>query len=203
MGTIGGDNYGLSDALFSKTQRQVLSLLFGNPDKSFYTNEIVRFAGVGIGTVQRELGKLSKVGLLSIKKIGNQKHFQANRESPIFEELRGIVQKTFGLSDVLRSSLSDHRKKIKLAFIYGSIAKGTDKAGSDIDVMIVSDQLSYSEALETFSVVEEKLGRPLNPTIYKIDEFQNKIAAGNSFVTRVIKQKKLILIGSEDDIPAV
>ncbi len=203
MGTNGAGNYNLGDALFSKTQRQVLSLLFGNPDKSFYVKEIVRSAGVGVGTVQRELEKLSRVGLLTIKKIGNQKHYQANRESPIFEELKGIVQKTFGLADVLRNVLDDYREKIKAAFIYGSVAKGTDKSSSDIDIMIVSDELSYVEVLETFSVVETKLGRRLNPVIYNADEFQEKITTDNSFVTRVTNQQKIFLVGSENDITTV
>jgi predicted nucleotidyltransferase len=203
MGTNGAGNYNLGDALFSKTQRQVLSLLFGNSDKSFYVREIVRSAGVGVGTVQRELEKLSRVGLLTIKKIGNQKHYQANRESPIFEELKGIVQKTFGLADVLRNVLDDYREKIKAAFIYGSVAKGTDKSSSDIDIMIVSDELSYVEVLETFSVVETKLGRRLNPVIYNTDEFQEKITTDNSFVTRVTNQQKIFLIGSENDITTV
>ena len=203
MGTNGAGNYNLGDALFSKTQRQVLSLLFGNSDRSFYVKEIVRSAGVGVGTVQRELEKLSRVGLLTIKKIGNQKHYQANRESPIFEELKGIVQKTFGLADVLRNVLDDYREKIKAAFIYGSVAKGTDKSSSDIDIMIVSDELSYVEVLETFSVVETKLGRRLNPVIYNADEFQEKITTDNSFVTRVTNQQKIFLVGSENDITTV
>lgn len=200
MRTNASDTYSLGEVLFTKTQRQVLSLLFGNPDKSFYANEIVRFAEVGIGGVQRELEKLSQVGLLTITRIGNQKHYQANKKSPIYEELRGIVQKTFGLSDVLRNALADFRDRVKSAFIYGSIAKGTDRSGSDIDVMIVSDQVAYPEMLEAFSSIEAKLGRSVNPTIYKTDEFQKKIASDNSFVTRVMKQPKIFLIGSENDI---
>jgi predicted nucleotidyltransferase len=200
MGTKEIRTYSLGDALFSKTQRQIMSLLFGNPDKSYYANEIVRFAGVGIGGVQRELEKLSKVGLLTIEHIGNQKHYQANKKSPIFDELRGIVQKTFGVADVLRNVLSEYRNIVKAAFIYGSIAKGTDKSGSDIDVMIISDQLSYPEVLNSFSVIENKLGRTINPTIYKTEEFQKKITTDNSFVTRVMNQSKIFLVGSEDDI---
>jgi len=200
MGMNDVNIYGLGDALFSKTKRQIMSLLFGNPDKSFYANEIVRFAGVGIGGVQRELEKLSRVGLLTIEHLGNQKHYRANKKSPIFEELRGIVQKTFGLADVLKDTLSGFHSRVKIAFIYGSIAKETDRSGSDVDVMIISDQLSYPEVLEAFSVIEAKLGRPVNPTIYKTEEFQKKIASDNSFVTRVMKQPKIFLIGSEDDI---
>ena len=130
MGT-NAKTYSLSEVLFSKTQRQVLGLLFGHPEKSFYSKEIFRFAGVGIGSVHRELEKLSTVGLLTVEKVGNQKHYQANEKSPIFEELKGLIQKTFGLADVLKETLSAHSDIIKLAFIYGSVAKGTDRASSD------------------------------------------------------------------------
>ena len=203
MGTININTSGLADVLFSKTQRQVLSLLFGNPEKSFYANEIVRYAGVGIGSVQRELERLSNVGLLTIEKKGNQKHYTANRKSPIFEELRGIVQKTFGLADVLRKALDEFRDSVELAFIYGSVAKGTDRANSDVDVMIISDQLSYSEILASVAPIEANIGRPVNPTIYTTKEFRDKIQSDNSFVTRVVTQQKIYLIGSEDDIPTV
>jgi hypothetical protein len=143
MGTIEAKHTGLGEVLFSKTQRQVLGLLFGNPDRSYYANEIVRLAGVGSGTVQRELEKLSVAGLLSVKRVGNQKHYQADRQSPIFEELYGIVLKTFGVGDVLRLAMAELAGQIKVAFVYGSVAKGTDKSHSDIDVMIISEKLTY------------------------------------------------------------
>jgi predicted nucleotidyltransferase len=203
MGTKKTNTTGLGDVLFTKTQRQVLSLLFGNPDKSFYANEIVRYAGVGIGSVLRELEKLSNVGLLTIEKIGNQKHYTANRKSPIFEELRGVVQKTFGLADVIRKALDEFSDSVELAFIYGSVAKGTDKANSDVDVMIISDQLSYPEILASVAPIEATIGRSVNPTIYTTKEFKDKIQLDNSFVTRVVTQQKIYLIGSEDDIPTV
>lgn len=203
MGTINARSHSLGEALFTKTQRQILGLLFGHSDESYYAKEIVRFAGVGVGSVQRELEKLSAAGLLTIKCIGNQKHYQANEKSPIFDELKGIVQKTFGLADFLREDLSDYRDVIRCAFIYGSVAKGMDRAGSDVDIMIVSDPLSYSEALEAFAAIESRVGRAVNPTIYSSEEFKNKIASDNSFVTRVIQQPKIFLIGTEDDIPTV
>ncbi len=203
MGESKADINSLNGALFSKTQRQVLGLLFGQPDKSFYAKEIIRLAGVGTGSVLRELEKLSKVGLLSVKKIGNQKHFQANQKSPIFEELRGIVRKTFGLADVLRNALDAYSSKIEVAFIYGSVAKGTDSSSSDIDIMIISDELTYPDVLVTLSTIEAQIGRPLNPTIYTTEEFGNKVSAENSFIARVIGQQKIFLIGSKDDIPTI
>lgn len=192
---------GLGDALFSKTQRQVLGLLFGNPERSYYLNEIIQFAEVGIGSVQRELEKLSGVGLLSVKKIGNQKHYQANQKSPIFEELRGIVLKTFGIGDVLRKSLAAVADQIQAAFVFGSVAKGTDTAGSDIDLMIISENLSYNQVFSSLATMEGKLGRTVSPTLYKPAEFQLKLAADNNFLKRIVERPKIFLIGTPDDLP--
>ena len=191
----------MSDALFTGTQRQVLGLLFGNPDRSYYLNEIVRFAGVGIGTVQREVEKFSGAGLLTVKKIGNQKHYQANRQAPIYEELRGIVLKTFGIGDLLRQALAELAGQIKVAFVYGSIAKRTDTAGSDIDVMIIADNVSYADLFSALAAIETKLGRSVSPTLYHPAEFQSKLASDSSFVTRVVEQPKIFLIGTDNDIP--
>ena len=203
MGTIDKKTFGLGEALFSKTQRQVLGLLFGNPNRSFYANEIVRYAGIGIGTVQRELEKLSGAGILTITKIGNQKHYQANRGSPIFEELYNIVVKTFGVSDVLRRALEVFVEDIRFAFIYGSVAKGTDHAGSDIDVMLVSQKLTYPDVMSVISHVESKLGRVVNPTLYKPSEFRKRIVTDSGFVRKVMEQPKIFLIGTEDDISPI
>lgn len=201
MGIKEKNTIGMSDALFTGTQRQVLGLLFGNPDRSYYLNEIVRFAGVGIGTVQREVEKLSGAGLLTVKKIGNQKHYQANRQAPIYEELRGIVLKTFGIGDLLRQALAELAGQIKVAFVYGSIAKRTDTAGSDIDVMIIADNVSYSDLFSALAAIEPKLGRSVSPTLYHPAEFQSKLASDSSFVTRVVEQPKIFLIGTDNDIP--
>ena len=203
MGDIDKHKVGLSEVLFSKTQRRILGFLFGQPEKSFYSKEIVDLAGVGTGTVHRELEKLSGCNLLTVKRIGNQKHYQANPASPIFEELQGIVRKTFGLADPLRVALGPYIDKIKVAFIYGSIAKGTDTTESDIDLMLISDELTYPDLFTSISELENQLGRQINPTIYTDEDFRYKIASGNNFIIKVIGQPKIFLIGSEDDIPAV
>ncbi len=203
MGDIERHKIGFGEALFSKTQRQVLALLFGQPEKSFYSKEIVDLAGVGIGTVHRELEKLSGCGLLTTKRIGNQKHYQANPTSPIFHELRGIVSKTFGIADPLRLALEQLKDKIEIAFIYGSIAKGSDTARSDIDLMLLSDQLTYPDLLVLLSELENQLGRKINPTIYTKDEFREKRKSENNFLIKVIAQHKIFLIGSENDISAI
>ncbi len=199
MGKKSHKAFGLGEALFSKTQRQVLGLLFGNPDRSFYANEIVRRAGIGIGTVQRELAKLTKAGILTTRKIGNQKHYQVNRESPIFEELYGIVLKTFGLSETVREALKVFTGDIKFSFIYGSVAKGTDHANSDIDIMIVSDRLTYSDIMSVIHHIESKLNRRVNATLYKSFELKKKADTDSSFVKRVLEQPKIFLTGTEDE----
>ena len=131
---------GLADALFAKVQQRVLGVLFGNPRRSFYANEVIGLARSGTGAVQRELARLEASGLVTVTRVGKQKHYQANAGSPIFEELRALVLKTVGLADVLRAALAPVSRCIRAAFVYGSIAKGQDTAASDIDLMVVSDR---------------------------------------------------------------
>ena len=191
----------LSDALFSKVQGRVLGLLFGNPERSFYANELFRLAGSGTGAGVRELAKLSASGLITVNKIGNQKHYQANRATPIFEELRGIVLKTFGMADVLRQGLLPMADKISVAFIYGSIAKGSDTAKSDIDVMVIGDNIDYPDVYSALMPVEAQLGRKVGPSIYNKEDVARKLSKRNAFLTRIITQPKIFLIGSEHDLP--
>lgn len=190
----------IGDALFTKSQRRVLSLLFGNPERSFYANEIMRFADAGIGTVQRELQRLESAGLVTTKKIGNQKHYQANHSAPIFEELRGIVIKTFGVADRLREALEPLKEKVVSAFIYGSVAKRTDTAFSDVDLMVIADSLDYPQLIEALAKAEEELQRPINPSLYTRTQWQQKKTGDSGFVRRVIDQPKVLLLGSENDI---
>jgi len=178
----------------------VLGLLFGQPDKSFYANEIAKLANTGRGALQRELERLTSSGLVVMTPIGRQRHYHANRNSPIFNELRGIVLKTFGLADVLRDALAASAQPVRCAFIYGSVAKGTDSATSDIDVMVIADGMTYSHLFETFAEAEQMLGRKVNPTLYSMEDFTKKLRGDNHFVTRVLDQPKIMLIGDENDI---
>ena len=196
-----GAMLGLGDALFTKTQQRVLAILFGSPDRSFYLNEVVRLSGAGNGAVHRELATLLSCGLLTAGLIGNQKHYQANQSAPIFEELRGIVVKTFGVADVLRARLQPLEDSIQVAFIYGSVSKGTDKAGSDIDLMIVSDRVEYPDVIAALDPGATPLGREVNPTIYRRVEFEKKASEEGGFLSRVLEGPKLFLIGAERDIP--
>ena len=191
---------GLSEALFTKTQRKLLGLLYGHPDRSYYANEIVRHANSGIGAVQRELERLTTVGVLVVEPVGNQRHYRANSNSPIYAELRGIALKTFGVTDVLLEALVPLAKKIRLAFIYGSLAKGTDTAASDIDLMVVSDSLTYAEVFGALEPATVTLGRTVNPSVYTQKELARRVKEGNAFVKRVLAQPKLWLIGGDDDL---
>lgn len=192
----------LADALFAKVQQRVLGVLFGNPRRSFYANEIIALAGSGTGAVQRELARLEAVGLVTASRIGKQKHYQANASSPVFEELRALVLKTVGLADVLRTALAPLSPGIRAAFVYGSIAKGEDTAASDIDLMVVSDRLTHSDLFAALESASARLGRKVAPTIYSSKELSRRVKQANAFVTRVLAQPKLWLIGDERDLAA-
>lgn len=185
----------LSDALFSATQQKVLSLLYGKPSQSFYANEIGRWAQVGKGSLMRELERLHAAGILTLSRQGNQTHYQANPQCPIYAELLGIVRKTFGIAEQLRAALMPLAEQVEWAFVYGSIAKGSDHSGSDVDVMLIGENLSYSDVMECLLPLEEQLGRTINPTLHTLADWQAKKAAGNAFVVRVEQQEKIDLIG--------
>ena len=192
----------VADALFSGLQQRLLAVLFGQPDRSFYGNELLRLTGTGRGALQRELEKLVSADLVTVTPVGNQKHYQANAAAPIFAELRGIVMKTLGLADVLRTALNAVSDRIELAFVFGSVAKGTDTATSDIDLMVVTETLTYADLFEGLAAAEQVLGRKVNPTLYTSAALAEKVRTENSFVLRVLSQPKIFLIGAEDELPA-
>jgi predicted nucleotidyltransferase len=191
----------VADALFTKTQQRVLGLLYGNPGRSFYSNEIVRLSGVGIGTVHRELARLLASGLVTAGAIGNQKHYQANRAAPVFDELRGLALKTFGVADVLRAALAALGPRIRVAFVHGPVAAGTDVAASDVDLLVVSDYLAYGEVIAATAPAERSLGRGVNPSIYGRVEFLRRVSEEGGFPGRALEGPRIFLIGSDDDIP--
>lgn len=188
---------GIADALFTKVQQRVLAVLYGNPGRSFYANEIIALAGSGTGAVQRELAHLEAAGLVTVTHVGNQKHYQANANTPVFEELRGLVLKTSGLADILRAALAPSSDKITSAFVYGSVAKGEDTAKSDIDLMVVSDTLSYPDLYAALEEATQRLGRTVNPTVYKSQELHKRRKEGNAFMQRVLTQPKIWLMGEK------
>jgi predicted nucleotidyltransferase len=192
----------LLDALFPQTRQRVLSLLFGQPDRSFATTELIKLAHAGSGAVQRELARLAASGIVNVVSVGNQKRFEANRASPIFNELRSIVAKTAGVAGALALALAPIAEAIDLALLYGSIASGTDRASSDIDVLIVSDTLTLGAAFSALANAETELGRRVNPTIYTTEEFLVRRREHHPFLSKVLAGEYVILVGSEDDISA-
>jgi predicted nucleotidyltransferase len=190
----------LPDALFSKVRQRVLAVLFGTPDRSFYTNEVIALARSGTGAVQRELAGLAAAGLLTMRKQGNQKHYQANASAPVFNELRGLVLKTMGLADVVLAALVPLAGQIDAAFVYGSVAKQQDTANSDIDLMVISPGLGYADVFGALESASATLGRKVSPTLYTPAELHKRVAANNAFVARVLHQPKIWLIGNEESL---
>jgi len=188
----------LAAALFSGTQQRVLAWLFGQPERSFYATELIGLAGAGSGAVQRELARLAQSGLVTARAIGNQKHYQANPDAPIYSELCSIVQKTVGLAEPLREALAPLAARIRAAFVFGSVAKREDTAASDIDLMLVSDDLAYADLYAALEEVSQRLGRTVNPTIYTRLELAKRVKRKEAFATRVLAQPKVWLIGGDD-----
>lgn len=192
----------LADALFTTTQQRVLGLLFGQPQNSFTISELIAATGAGSGAAQREVAKLVESALVTVQPVGNQKHYQANPYAPVYDELVGIMQKTVGLAVPLREALGPLADRIAAAFVYGSVAKRSDTAASDIDLMIISDKLDYADVFGALESATTGLGRTVNPTVYTRAELARRRKDGNAFVTRVLEQPKLWLIGSEHDLSA-
>jgi predicted nucleotidyltransferase len=190
----------ISNALFSKVQQRVLALIFGHAERSFYTSEIVRSIHSGTGAVERELSRLRRSGLVSVEHIGNQKHYRANQKSPVFEELQGLVLKTVALTEPLKKSLEPYSDQIKSAFVYGSVAKGTDTAQSDIDLMVIGDELGYVELYTALQNAEETLRRKVNPIFVSPEDWRRKAAQKGSFISKISSQPKLFIFGSEQDL---
>jgi predicted nucleotidyltransferase len=190
----------LGDALFSNAQQPILALLYGQPEQWFHVKELIRLTGLASASVQRELARLEKGGLVETRRIGNLKQVRAFVGSPIFGELRQIILKTFGAAEVLREALVPLASEINFAFVYGSVAQGSDHAGSDIDLMIVSDTLSYGQVMVALQSTEEQLGRRVHVTQYTLNEFVSRKQQKHPFVAEVLRQPKLMVIGTEDEI---
>lgn len=191
---------GLADALFTPVQRRVLGLVFGQPDRAFQSAELIRLARGGVGAVHRQLKRLVEAELVTVTRTGNQKHYQARRDSPIFEELHGLAVKTIGVVEPIRRALEPYVDAIRAAFVFGSFAKGSDRARSDIDVMVVSDSVRYSDLFEALHSAEAVLGRTVNPTVMTVAQWRTKRARTDSFVARIAEQPRVFVIGSDDEL---
>lgn len=190
---------GLADALFTPVQQRVLGLLFGQPQRRFQSAELIRLAGSGTGATHRVLKRLAECGLVSASMEGRQLYYQANPASPIFEELAGLARKTVGLVGPLREALLPIAGRIRAAFVYGSVASGTDRAESDIDLMVIADDLDYPTLFEAVQAAERQLGRPVNPTLMTAKEWRRKRAQSDSFAARLRGRPRLFVIGTDDE----
>ncbi|MHC4588079.1 MAG: nucleotidyltransferase domain-containing protein [Planctomycetota bacterium] len=188
----------IASSLFPKSRRAVLGLLFGQPDRAFYLREVVDLTGLGVGHAQRELKRLTEAGIIVRSEQGRHVYFQANEHCPIYVELRGIVTKTVGAVAVVREALAPLADRIVAAYVYGSGARGVEQQTSDLDVMIIGDA-TFSEVVDAVRAAEPKLHRNINPTVYPVDEFTEKLAARHHFVTTVMKRDKVFVLGNEDE----
>lgn len=185
----------LADALFSRTQQRVLGLLFGQPGRSFFATELISLAESGSGAVQRELKRLAESGLVTLSRVGNQRHYQANPDSPLFAALHDIVMKTSGLALPIQSALQAFGDGILAACVYGSVAAGADTARSDIDLLLVAGSISLEDVYGALESVEKRLARQISVTLYTPEEFQRRKASGNAFLTKVLNGPVIPLVG--------
>jgi predicted nucleotidyltransferase len=190
----------LADALFTPVQQRVLGLLFGQPGRRFQSAELIRLAGAGTGAVHRLLTRLAATGLLRVETVGKQKFYQANERAPVYAELVGLVRKTVGLAGPLQTALAPLADRITAAFVYGSVAKGADRAASDIDLMVIADDLDYATLVAALAAAEEGLARPVSPNLMTRAEWRRKRLEADSFAARIAAQPKLFVIGAEDDL---
>ena len=189
----------LSSILFTEYRSRVLGLLLLHPERSYYLREIARLTATVPGTLKREMDKLLEVDLLTVKKEGNQNHYQANRECPIYEDLSNVLRKTSGLSDVLIAALLPLSEKIQSAFVFGSVASGKVNAKSDIDLMLIGE-VTYAEVVLLLHPLQEQLGREINPKIYADKEWNKLMKDNGAFVHDVLSKPKLFIIGNEQQL---
>ena len=188
----------MSSLLFKDYRRRVLGLLLMHPGESYHVREIARLTGTVAGTLHRELAKLSDAGVLVKKTVGNQLRYSANPDCPIIEELTSILRKTSGIVDVLADALLPLAEKISVAFVFGSVASGTETTGSDVDVLIVGD-VSFSEVVQALYDTQDTLGREVNPKIFSQEEWKQMHELNESFIKEVLSKPKLFIVGTENE----
>lgn len=185
----------IAEAIFTDSQSRLYAWLFGQPERAYHFSELRRLTGLGSASLQRELNRLVTAGLASAQTVGNQRHFQANPQAPVYAELVSLTRKAQGVVPLVRAALQVLLPGLKSAWVYGSVAKQTDTARSDIDVMLVGDDLLLSRVLAALEPAQAQLGRKINPSCYSPHEFDRRRAEPDSFVNRVLSQPILPLIG--------
>jgi predicted nucleotidyltransferase len=189
----------LKDAVFTDSQAKVYLWIYGQPERSYHLSELRRLTGLGSASLQREINRLVVAGLANSALKGNQRQISANRQSLLFKELSDLTRKVMGAAALLTDALRPIERKIEVAFLYGSVAKQSDNAESDIDIMIVGSDLTLSELLDQLLPVEEMLCRKVNPTCYTVGEFKKRLSDTDSFVNKVLRQPMIQLLGNMDD----
>lgn len=190
----------VAGVLFGPVQQRVLGLLFGQPERRYQSAELIRLARSGTGSVHHLLTRLAATGLITTTSVGNQKFYQANPDSPVFPELCGLVRKTMGIAAPLQAALAPISDRITAAFVYGSIAKGTDSASSDIDLMVIADDLDYATLFAALPTAEVALSRTINPNVMTAAEWRRKRSEKDGFVARIAAQPKVFVTGTERDL---
>lgn len=185
--------------MFGKVRTAVLALLFTHTDQAFYLREIARTVGTGNGAVQRELAQLLKAGLITRTRRGREVFYQANRAAPVFPELRGLVVKTVGVGNALREALAPLADRIRSAFVYGSFARREERAESDVDVMVIGD-VEFGEVVSALRSAQDRIGREVNPSVFAPEEWRRRVASADHFITTLLREEKLLLIGDERDL---
>src|SRR5208282_4369401 len=186
-------------SLFGRTRSALLAMLHGHQDQQFYLRQLVRAVGAGHGALQREVKHLTDMGLIVRRVQVNQVLYQANGQSPIFSEIKSLITKTVGIHDAIRSALVSLGPEIQIAFVYGSVARQKERANSDVDLMILGDA-SFSGVVSALGPAQKALGREINPTVFPVSEFRSKLAAGNHFLRSVLKEKRLFVLGTENEL---
>ena len=189
----------LASLLFGGYRRRVLGLLLLHPEKTYHVREIARMTDTTAGTLHKELARLAQAGLLTRERIGNQLRYAANRQCPIFEELASILRKTSGLADIVLDALVGFGKRIDVALIFGSVARGEERTGSDVDVLIIGN-IGFAEAVKALHLAQEKIGREINPVVMSPEEFRCKREEGDGFVREILAKEKIFLMGDADEL---
>jgi predicted nucleotidyltransferase len=193
---------GPAAALFPKTRRAILGLLYSHPDESFYLRQIVEITGLAMGQVQRELGRLSEAGVLSRTEQGRHVYFRANESCPIFGDLRGIVAKTIGAADIIGTALEQVAQQVRIAFVFGSVARGEEREESDLDIMVIGDA-AFSEVADVMRSAEHEIRRQINLTVYPAEELISKARAGHHFIEQVLSGEKLFILGDQRELESL
>jgi predicted nucleotidyltransferase len=190
----------IASALFTPVQQRVLGILFGQPERRFQSAELIRLAGSGTGAVHRQLQRLVEAGLVVVTHDGNQKYYKARKDSAVYPELHGLIVKTVGIVEPLRAALAPVADRIHLAFVFGSVAKGNEHGASDLDLLVVTDALAYADIYAAIETAERTLGRTVNPTVFTLAEWNRKRRRKDSFAARVTGQRRLMVVGTDDEI---